>query len=238
MIFSIIAAGEGSRLASEGVSYPKPLVPLLGEPLIDRLVRLFGDCGAERIVVICNEEMTEVAHHLRSLQCRPDLPPIELVVRSTPSSMHSFFALAPYLEGGPFCLTTVDTVFAEAEFRRYIEAFRSTQADALMAVTSFVDDEKPLYVGTDDSMRITGFHDSPADGDRFVSGGMYCLRPATLATLRRCIEAGMSRMRNFQRALVADGWDVRAYAFKKIIDVDHKADIATAEALLKTTAAS
>lgn len=237
MIFSIIAAGEGSRLASEGVSYPKPLVPLLGEPLIDRLVRLFGRCGAERIVVICNEEMTEVADHLHSLQRRPDLPPIELVVRSTPSSMHSFYALAPYLEGGPFCLTTVDTVFAEAEFRRYIEAFRSTRADALMAVTSFVDDEKPLYVGTDEAMRVTGFHDSPVDGDHFVSGGMYCLRPATLATLRRCIEAGMSRMRNFQRALVADGWDVRAYAFKKIIDVDHKADIVAAEALLKTSVA-
>ena len=39
----------------------------------------------------------------------------------------------------------------------------------------------------------------------------------------------MSRMRNYQRALVADGLKLKAYAFDKIIDVDHAGDIVTAE---------
>ena len=41
MKYAIIAAGEGSRLASEGVEKPKPLVCINGEPLIDRLIRIF-----------------------------------------------------------------------------------------------------------------------------------------------------------------------------------------------------
>lgn len=32
---------------------------------------------------------------------------------------------------------------------------------------------------------------------------------------------GMSRMRNFQRQLVADGLRLKAYPFSKILDVDH-----------------
>lgn len=40
----------------------------------------------------------------------------------------------------------------------------------------------------------------------------------------------MSRMRNFQRQLVADGLKLKAYPFKKILDVDHAGDIVKAEA--------
>ena len=52
MKFAIIAAGEGSRLASEGINVPKPLIEVGGEKLIDRLIRIFMDNEAEEIVVI------------------------------------------------------------------------------------------------------------------------------------------------------------------------------------------
>ena len=39
-------------------------------------------------------------------------------------------------------------------------------------------------------------------------------------------------MRNYQRALVDAGLRLRAYPFKKIVDVDHAGDIATAEAFI------
>ena len=43
MKYAVIAAGEGSRLAGEGIEVPKPLVRIGGECLIDRLIR-HGDC--------------------------------------------------------------------------------------------------------------------------------------------------------------------------------------------------
>lgn len=65
MNFGIIAAGEGSRLVSEGVALPKPLVNLNGEPMIGRLLRIFESLGAGRVAVIVNEQMTEVADYLQ-----------------------------------------------------------------------------------------------------------------------------------------------------------------------------
>ena len=54
MKFAIIAAGEGSRLAEEGITAPKPLIPLDGVPMIERLVRIFAANDAEEIVIIVN----------------------------------------------------------------------------------------------------------------------------------------------------------------------------------------
>lgn len=236
MRFAIIAAGEGSRLAAEGVASPKPLVRVGGEALIDRLCRVFAQAGAEEICVIVNRLHPETEAHMRTLQqasAQAGLPPVRLVAQTTPSSMHSFAALSPLLEGAPFCLTTVDTIFRTEEFLPYVQAFqRDADLDGLMAVTDYVDDEKPLWVGTDAELRITGFHDRQEPGDRYISGGIYCLRPAALRTLERCIAQGQSRMRNLQRALVADGLRLRAWPMSKILDVDHKTDIAKAEAFL------
>lgn len=241
MKFAIISAGEGSRLSQEGIQVPKPLVRLNGEAMIDRLIRIFTDCGAEEVVVIVNNLTSLVQEHLNRLDSKV---PLKVVVKTTPSSMHSFYELSPYLGEGKFCLTTVDTVFREDEFKEYIEEYRSSDYDGMMAVTDFIDDEKPLYVSTNKKLDITGFHDSMEDfyhseaflnlhaECRFISGGIYCLDGKSIQTLHRCMEQGMSRMRNFQRQLVADGLRLKARPFSKILDVDHASDIVKAEEFL------
>ena len=196
MKFAIIAAGEGSRLSQEGVTLPKPLVRIGGEAMIDRLLRIFAANDADEIVVIVNRLHPETEHHLRLLQAGSWRGRLRIVVKTTPSSMHSFFEISPFLSDAPFCLTTVDTIFREEEFADYIEQFRRSTADGLMAVTDFIDDEKPLYVGTDNDLNITGFFDENKDC-QYISGGIYCLQPQAIETLRRCVASGQSRMRNF-----------------------------------------
>ena len=229
MNYAIIAAGEGSRLVQEGVKLPKPLVNLNGTPMIKRLIDIFLRCNATSLSIIVNEEMHQVREYLESL----DIPvPFRLVVKSTPSSMHSFYEVSRHFEEGKFCLTTVDTIFHEEEFKKYIEAFEndSTGADGFMAVTSFIDDEKPLYIDTDTDLNITAFKDAAWDGVKFISGGIYGLTPPALRVLENCMENGVSRMRNYQRALVDAGLKLKAFPFEKIVDVDHAGDIETAAA--------
>lgn len=231
MNYAIIAAGEGSRMVQEGVRLPKPLVNLCGTPMIGRLIDIFMRCNPESLSVIINEHMTEVRQYLESLS----LPvPLHLTVKSTPSSMHSFYEVSRRNFGsGKFCLTTVDTIFREDDFRGYIEAFEADDtADGYMAVTPFVDDEKPLYVATDD-LRITGFLDTPADGVKYVSGGIYGLTAPALGVLNDCMDRGVHRMRNYQRALVEAGLRLRAYPIDKIVDVDHAGDIPMAETFIR-----
>jgi len=99
-------------------------------------------------------------------------------------------------------------------------------------VTTYIDDEKPLYVTTDDQQHITAFLDCEAH-PHYISGGIYGLTPRSLDVLRACIQRGESRMRNFQRALLSDGLRLKAWPFTKVLDIDHASDIAKAEQFLK-----
>ena len=234
MKYAIIAAGEGSRLAQEGVAAPKPLVKVGGEMLIDRLIRVFMDNNASEICVICNEQMTAVAEHLEKIQQEGRVP-LKYMVKSTPSSMHSLWELSKWLKDEPFVLTTVDTIFSGENFKEYVTVtnylIENGYTDGMMGVTDYIDDEKPLYVGTDDYKTITGFYDT-CDNPKYISGGIYGLSPKALDTLNKCIERGESRMRNFQRALIADGLKLMAFNFDKVLDIDHASDIEKAESFL------
>lgn len=237
MKYAIIAAGEGSRLSQKGIKEPKPLVKVHGECLIDRLMRIFMNHDAEEIVVICNDLTSLVSTHLNDIRekglCGKRVP-LRYVVKSTPSSMHSFFEISSFLADSPFVLTTVDTIFHEDEFGDYLRAFHEqvNEIDGLMAVTDYVEDEKPLYIGTDDDLNITGFYDEDHHC-QYISGGIYGLTPLALHTLHRCMERGESRMRNFQRGLITDGLRLKAFPFSKILDIDHASDILVANEFLK-----
>lgn len=247
MNFGIIAAGEGSRLAQEGVVLPKPLVSVGGKPMIGRLVDIFLSMGADKVCIIVNESMYEVQGFVEYL-VDENHGRVEMVVKSTPSSMHSFHELAKLLKGhGRFIVTTVDTIFRPEDFRRYVDAFASAPdtVDGMMALTSFVDDEKPLYVDVDAGMNIRAFRDAPTpegccssasesvDLTEYVSGGIYGLDDRAIRVLDECIEAGVQRMRNYQRALVAAGLHLKGFDMGQILDMDHAADIAKAEAFLR-----
>ena len=234
MKYAILAAGNGSRLMQEGELTPKPLVKVGGEALIERLLRVFMANDATEIAVICNSQMTAVVAYLETLQKAGNIP-LRLMVRSTPSSMHSLWELRRWLVDAPFILTTVDTIFHEQEFSEYVHAFRSmtaqAAADGLMGVTDYIDDERPLYVDTDDMLHITGFTDV-SEYPHYVSAGIYGLTPRCFDTLGRCVDRGERRMRNFQRSLVAEGFRLKAWPFSKVLDIDHVSDVRKADQFL------
>ena len=219
MNYAIIAAGEGYRLAQEGFTLPKPMVSLNGQMLIDRLLSVFSENSAESIRIIINEDSPLLEAHLRNA----DSSPVKIVKQSTPSSLHSFkVLLETFGDQEGICLTTTDTVFREAEFKSFIAEFENNpDLDGLMAVTSFVDDESPLFVQVDAHDNVIAFNDDNSGHTPFVSGGIYCLRPKALQVVKKAVDAGTSRMRNFQRQLLQEGLSIKAFEFSKIVDVDH-----------------
>lgn len=224
----IIAAGEGSRLKSEGVPGPKPLVRVGGMTLLERLLSTFHRCGIREVHCIINEESTEI----RDYTDRLGLPlKVSFLVKSTPSSMHSLFELSPYLSDGPFLLSTVDSIFDEDELRSFLARSAAIPpADGVLAVTSFVDDENPLYVRTAEDGSVLSF--SKTERAPVVTGGLYLFSPRIFTEIPAAGRAGMERLRNFLAHLIASGYRFETFPFSKIVDIDHARDIAVAEAML------
>ncbi len=231
MNYAIIAAGEGSRLKKEGFQSVKPLVKVNGEYLIERLLRIFKDNNADSISIIINEQSDELKEYLKKNHSNTN---INLIVKSTPSSLHSFWNIIKETNIEECCLTTVDTIFNENEFKQYISFFQTHKdIDALMATTKYIDDEKPLYVQTSTDNNIIGFLDTNINSSiDQVSAGVYCLRKKAIEQADYCIKNEVSRMRNYQRSLLEANLRVKAFCFSKVIDIDHIEDIHKAERLL------
>lgn len=229
MKIAIIAAGEGSRLREEGIFTPKPLLTLHGETLLMRHIRRAAQNGFSSAAVIVNDLYPELAEYLHNTH----FPlPVEKVVKSTPGSMHSFYELRNFLRKEPFLLTTVDPVYTDEAFRHYLETIRKNpEACGVMALTSFVDDEKPLWVTTGPGMKIVSYS-SEKENTQWVSAGFYFFRPEVIPLLESAMEEGLVRMRSFQQYLLSKGCRLVGCDVGKVIDIDHAWDIKKAEELI------
>lgn len=235
MKFGILAGGEGSRLKNEGIDVPKPMVMLNGEPLVYRLIKIFERCDAESISVFVNETMTEVIENLKDFKSSVSCP-LEIYTGLTPSSFHSFARLVEFMNpSDKFVVTTVDTVFNEKSFRNYIEDFKkaSVGIDGIMGTTFFIDDEKPLYIETENRERgiIRLFSNHPGDGRNEISAGVYGLKCSSLPVIQDSLGKGIHKMRNFQAELVKRGLKLKVFNLGDVVDIDHKQDLELARYL-------
>jgi NDP-sugar pyrophosphorylase family protein len=230
MYLAIIGAGESSRLKAEGLKVPKHLIKLKGEYLIDRIIRISKNNNLSRIVCIINENEPALKEYLLNADFGIEF---KLIVKTTASSMHSLFTLAPYISKDPFCLTTTDSVFNGKEFSGFI-SYSSLQKDVhcVLAVTDFIDDEKPLCTALDNNFNITGFSDL-RENYSWATGGIYYMQPDIFNEMDTALGRNISRLRNYFRLLLEKGYKLKAYPFSKIIDVDHVSDIKKAELFLE-----
>ena len=229
MNYAIIAAGEGERLKKEGIGCSKPLVPISGIPLIGRIINTCLIHDADSITCIINEESLDVREYLQSI-----ILPVKLniIVKSTPSSLHSLYRMRSHLEFAPFILMTTDSVFHEKEFDAFYHAVKTgADRDGIIAVTNYIDDEKPLYVEIDRHGKIEKFSDK-ATKAKCVTGGIYYFEENIYPVAEQIIHGGGERLRLLLKKLVDKNYSFQPHFFSKIIDVDHSTDISKAELFL------
>lgn len=226
----IIAAGEGSRLAAVYPGVPKPLVPVAGRPLSHWIVGALRAAGARELVVLTNGRGGAVAPSLSA--AFPDAR-FDFLSADTASSYESFRLVARRLAErfDAFAIGTVDAIVPADDVARFVAECRASRADAGLALTAHVDDEKPLWADVDEVGLVTAVGDD-ARARRRVTCGLYYLTKAAAAKLPE--PATHPRLRDFWRTLVASGARVAGPTLSKTLDVDRPEDVAAAEAHLTT----
>jgi NDP-sugar pyrophosphorylase family protein len=229
----LIAAGTGERLRVAGLTVPKPLVEVAGRSLVDHVLDAIAAAGIDEVACIFNAESATdaVAAHCRGRGGRPRLA---IIRRTTPSSMESLFTLAPQLSDAPFLLLTVDAVFAPAMLRDFLAgAAAHPDADVVLAVTDFVDDEKPLRARLATDGRVTALGAAAADSPR-VTAGFYVFHPRVFREIDAARAARLGALREWLGHLCARGFRVYGVRVGKSVDVDRPQDIAAAEAFVRS----
>ncbi len=226
---AIIAAGTGERLKQGGVTIPKPMIPIGGETLIARMIRAASHVRATSVDCIVNGLDSTVADYLRSSSWPI---PVELIVKTTSGSMESLFTLAPLLQSEPFLLFTVDTVFDFKALERFWSGARQRNGGGVLAVTDFVDDEKPLWAKLDGSLRILALGED-ARPSPYVTAGFYYFSPDIFSMIDAARAKGLNALREFLGLLLEKGFTFFGFPVSKTVDVDTPGDIQKARRYLE-----
>lgn len=232
----IIAAGWGTRLGGG----PKALTRVGDRLLIDWVLDGLVDADVDAVTIIVNDASTAVCEYVR--RTRPVLA-VDWIVRSTPSSMHSFLAVLERLaEAGDegFLLTTVDSVCARGTIRTFVQHAERLAAPLALGVTTVVDDEKPLYaVPSEPGVQASaaapfriGALSSRRDASPFVTAGFYWASPAILSERDRALRDGFGALRQFLGAVVTAGHGAWGIPLPPVVDVDRPEDVVAARLLV------
>lgn len=233
----VLAGGEGSRLAADGVATPKALVSVGGRPQLARLVAQFAGLGCASITCLVHADVAPFVDEVALRAAGGENTPVRVVPCRTPSSLHTLVAGLASVPSGPVFCSMVDTVMAPADWRAVYAAAGSALAegaDALLALTPDPeDDDAPLRAGVGGGKRVTRVGGEAGDYPErpvLITGGVYAFAPAARARAESLAAAGGQRMRAFLAALVDGGADVRAAVVPRILDVDHRRDLDAANA--------
>ncbi|MBI4051240.1 MAG: NTP transferase domain-containing protein [Elusimicrobia bacterium] len=231
MFAGIIAAGSGERLKNVGGGQIKPLLNVGGKPLITWPVGALAHAGVKSFIVLSHTRGVPIQGCLTS-----EFPHLRFrfLFKDTASSWESFRLVSRELScsGREFVLGTADAVYAWPEASRFLASAKAFKADAVLGLTSFIDDEKPLWVELDSVGRVTALGAKVQD-KRYATSGLYYVTRDLVRDMPSSNQ--FSSLRAFWAWAVANK-RVYGVPLSKAVDVDRPEDIAVAEDFLRLCA--
>jgi len=241
----IIAAGWGERLEQK---IPKALTRVGGRALIDYTLDGLRAAGVDHVTCIINEAAQDVPPYVR--EHHPALQ-MDWIVRTTPSSMHSFLAVLERLTQfgeTSYFMTTVDSVCEPNVFASFAHDCQSfAHADVCLGLTQFVHDEKPLRVamagnqGTGlmppriaedpEAYAIVAMTNTGFDSE-YVTAGFYQAHPRILKEKAAALAQPFTALRQYLGHLLKFGYQFYGVPLPPVVDVDRIQDVEMAEKFL------
>ncbi len=182
----ILAAGRGTRLGHLTADRPKSMLPVLGRPILMRVMDRLYEAGVRRFVVVIGDRDDAVAAYLKSAQ-PPDCR-ITIAVQARPTGTVDALKCAwPYITG-PFLLSSVDNLTPLAHVKRLIDTFvRTPHTIATLSLLPASPAQIRRSSGVRiDGERITRIEEKPANpGGTYASIMLYAFDTAIVDYLDR-----------------------------------------------------
>lgn len=174
----VMAGGLGSRLGEMTHAIPKPMLPVGGVPILERIVRQLTAHGFERIFLSVNYLSQMIEDHFGDggrFHCQ-----IEYLRERQPLGTGGALALLPARPPEPLLVMNGDLITG-LSFSRLM-AFHHSRQDAMTIALREHTVSIPYGVAETDGQTVRGLREKPSFSYR-VNAGVYAISPDLLADL-------------------------------------------------------
>ncbi len=180
----VMAGGEGSRLRPLTSQYPKPLVPVVGTPVVEHILRLLRDHGITRVILTLQYLGAEIRNRLGD---GSDLDmEIEYVIEDRPLGTAGSVRNAAHLLDGTFLVISGDGL-TDIDLTSVIDEHRRRGSRASIVLKSVPNPLEYGVVVTDPDGRVRRFLEKPSWGEVFsdhANTGIYVIEPSVLEHIK------------------------------------------------------
>ncbi|MHB8717510.1 MAG: sugar phosphate nucleotidyltransferase [Candidatus Dormibacteria bacterium] len=210
----VMAGGEGSRLRPLTSQYPKPLVPVVGTPVVEHILRLLRDHGITDVILTLQYLGAEIRNRLGD-GSELDMS-IEYAVEDRPLGTAGSVRNAAHLLEGTFLVISGDAL-TDIDLTSMIEEHRRRNALASIVLKSVPNPLEYGVVVTEADGRVRRFLEKPSWGEVFsdhANTGIYVIersvlddiKPDTNVDWSQDVFPRMLRRKEALHGIVADGY--------------------------------
>ncbi|HXL59794.1 MAG TPA: sugar phosphate nucleotidyltransferase, partial [Mycobacterium sp.] len=189
----VMAGGEGARLRPLTSRLPKPLVPVMGTPVLEHILRLLKLHGITEVVVTLAYLGAEIRNRLGD---GADLDmEIEYVVEDRPLGTAGSVRNAAHLLDDTFLVISGDAL-TDIDLSAVIASHRERGSHATIVLHSVPNPLEYGVVVTDDQGNIKRFLEKPSWGEVFsdhANTGIYVIEPQVLDHIKADTNADWSQ---------------------------------------------
>lgn len=175
----VLVGGEGTRLRPLTEQTPKPMLPLLGEPLLTHTFEHLRSGGVDRVVLACGYLPTQIEEYFGP---RYDGLSLDYCVEPEPLGTGGAIRFGADSFGETFLALNGDSL-READLGALVDFHRSSGAKATILLARVADPARYGLVRTDEAGRVTAFVEKPEPSEvdtDLINAGLYVLEPEVL----------------------------------------------------------
>ncbi len=179
----ILAAGGGSRLGQLSRNRSKAMMPIVGKPIVERIMDDMAACGIDDFFVVVSPGDTAIEDHFHAVR-RSNFN-VRIVYQPERLGMADALSQAAPLISGNFMLSACDNLVPLSDFRRVVNKWKSSPSlQALLTLIPVSADKVPsMGIVAMDGAAITRIVEKPSLEDapsNIASTPLYCFSPKIL----------------------------------------------------------
>jgi mannose-1-phosphate guanylyltransferase len=178
----ILVGGEGTRLRPLTEDTPKPMLPLLGRPLLAYTFDQLREAGVRRVVLACGYMPRQIQDYFGT-----DVDGLELEYRVEPEPLGTGGAarFAGAELGEKFLLLNGDSL-REVDLLKLVDLHEQRGAAATILLTRVEDPSRFGLVRVAEDGKVVGFLEKPDPSEidtDLINAGLYVIEPDVLAEI-------------------------------------------------------
>lgn len=222
----LLAGGRGTRLRPLTDNLPKPMVPIMGTPLLERTIYKLKKCGVDEFIISTCYKSDYIKNYIgdgkkfgvRIYYISEDIP---LGTGGAIKNSERFF-------NDTFLVLNSDVV-CNIPYDNFIKYHKSKHAKISIAMTEVSDPSQYGVIEFDSSNYITAFKEKPKKGDsnsKWINAGVYIFEPEVLKEIPK--NKIVSIEKDTYPLLLKKGYKMCAYKYS-----DYWLDIGTLKKYIK-----